>query len=232
MGIFRGPNIITNGLVMLVDAGSYRSYPGSGVTWYDLSRNGNNFTINGSPTFTSSNPSFFNLSASQTSKYFIENPFSHPNGDVTYECWVKFGSTTLTGALLSYAVSGNDNNSLLFFDSGTLNFYGPTGSVASSWTIPNTTTWYQIVRTRVATSGAEILYINGTSTYTTTLAAATNFTSGGSLVIGQEQDSVGGGFDSAQCFIGDISVVKIYNRTLTSLEVIQNYNAHKKRFGL
>jgi hypothetical protein len=232
MGFFRGPQIVKDGLILAIDAGSIRSYSGVGTTWYDLSRNGNNLTINGTPTFTTGNPSSFNLSSSQSSKYFIKNPFSHPNGDVTYECWVKFGSTTLTGALLSYATSGNDNNSLLFFNSGTLNLYGPTGSVASSWTIPNTTTWYQIVRTRVATSGAEILYINGVSTYTTTLAVATNFTSGGSLVIGQEQDSVGGGFDSAQCFIGDVGVIKIYNRTLTPLEVTQNYNTLKKRFNL
>ena len=51
MGIFRGPNIVRSGLVLALDAGSERSYPGTGNIWYDLSGNGNNHSINGSPIF-------------------------------------------------------------------------------------------------------------------------------------------------------------------------------------
>ena len=36
MGFYRGPNIVTDGLVFAVDAGSERSYPGSGTTATDL----------------------------------------------------------------------------------------------------------------------------------------------------------------------------------------------------
>jgi hypothetical protein len=36
MGIFRGPNIVTDGLVFAVDAGSERSYPGTGTTTTSL----------------------------------------------------------------------------------------------------------------------------------------------------------------------------------------------------
>ena len=36
MAFFRGPNIVTDGLVFALDAGSPRSYPGSGTTWIDL----------------------------------------------------------------------------------------------------------------------------------------------------------------------------------------------------
>lgn len=232
MGFYRGPNVVTDGLVLALDAGSYRSYSGSGTVYYDLSGNGNNLTINGTPTYTPTNPNFFTFNSSQITKYFILNPFSHPTDNITYECWVKFGSTTLTGALISYAVTGNDNNSLLFFDSGVLSLYGPTGAATTTWSIPNTTNWFQIIRTRTSSSGVETLYINGASTYTTTLASGTSFTSGGSLVVGQEQDSVGGGFSSVQCFIGDISSIKIYNKVLTSDEVYQNFNSLRKRFNI
>ena len=37
MGAFGGPDIITDGLVLALDAGSERSYPGTGTTWKDLS---------------------------------------------------------------------------------------------------------------------------------------------------------------------------------------------------
>jgi len=48
MGTFTGPNIVTNGLVLSLDAASTRSYPGSGLTWSDLSGNNNNFGIDAS----------------------------------------------------------------------------------------------------------------------------------------------------------------------------------------
>ena len=34
-----GPQIVTDGLVFCVDANNAKSYPGSGTTWYDLSKN-------------------------------------------------------------------------------------------------------------------------------------------------------------------------------------------------
>lgn len=48
MGVKTGPNIVRLGLVLSLDAGSTRSYSGSGTTWKDLSGNGFNFTIDGS----------------------------------------------------------------------------------------------------------------------------------------------------------------------------------------
>lgn len=48
MGFFRGPNLVTDGLVLALDAASTRSYPGTGTTWYDLSGNGHDFTLDGS----------------------------------------------------------------------------------------------------------------------------------------------------------------------------------------
>ena len=53
MGTFVGPNIVTDGLVFAVDAGSERSYPGTGSTWYDLSGNGLDMTMVGTVTWNS-----------------------------------------------------------------------------------------------------------------------------------------------------------------------------------
>jgi len=48
MGTYGGPDTVTDGLVLALDAANKKSYPGSGTTWYDLSGNGFNFTLDGS----------------------------------------------------------------------------------------------------------------------------------------------------------------------------------------
>ena len=45
------PKIVTDGLVLSVDAANKKSYPGSGTTWYDLSGNAINGTLTNGPTF-------------------------------------------------------------------------------------------------------------------------------------------------------------------------------------
>jgi hypothetical protein len=53
--MFTGPNIVTDGLVLYLDAANQKSYPGTGTTWNDLSGNGNNGTLVNGPTFNSDN---------------------------------------------------------------------------------------------------------------------------------------------------------------------------------
>ena len=48
MGFSRGPKIVTDGLVLYLDAANQKSYPGSGTTWYDISGKGKHFTLDGS----------------------------------------------------------------------------------------------------------------------------------------------------------------------------------------
>ena len=54
MAFFRGPNIVTDELVLALDAASPRSYPGSGTVWNDLVGS-NNGTLTNNPTFDSGN---------------------------------------------------------------------------------------------------------------------------------------------------------------------------------
>ena len=55
VNILTGEDVVTSGLVLWLDAGQTRSYPGSGTTWYDLSGNGNNGTLTNGPTYSSTN---------------------------------------------------------------------------------------------------------------------------------------------------------------------------------
>jgi len=49
------PNTVTDGLVLYLDAANTRSYPGTGTTWSDLSRGGNNGSLINGPTFNGGN---------------------------------------------------------------------------------------------------------------------------------------------------------------------------------
>jgi hypothetical protein len=52
MAISYNSKIVTNGLVLCLDAANPRSYPGTGTNWFDVSGLGNHHTIIGSPTVT------------------------------------------------------------------------------------------------------------------------------------------------------------------------------------
>jgi len=89
-----GPKIVTSGLVLALDAGNTKSYPGSGTVWTDLSGNGNTGTLTNGPTFNSSNggsivfdgvDDFVNI---PYNTYWNTNVFGTAT-NFTLECWHK-----------------------------------------------------------------------------------------------------------------------------------------------
>ena len=245
MGFFRGPNIVTDSLLSAYDFGSPWSYPsqsspgGTDPVFKDVV-GGNDMTVKGSPTFNivgymGMGYMTFSTNGGLTTEYCICNPFPFPTTEVTIEIWHRMVSQGETQGIMSYAVSGDDNESLMFWNgnsgNGPWSFYGPTGAVSTGINTTNGA-WVQLVRTDVRSSGAVKGYVNGTQEYSGTLAAGTNFTSGGALVIGQESDSVGGGFSSTQCFRGNIGIIRIYSKALSGDEVSQNFEAQRQRYGI
>ena len=214
-----GPDPITiDGLSLYLDACSKRSYTG-GATWRDISGNGNDFTIYGTPVF---HGCYFTLDGS-TSQYFQAYPFAHPTQDFTIELYERINAFNLT-PLYSYAVSGDDNEGLMYMpaDNGRIHIYGPNGSIDSGYTL-STDKWYHIVRARAYSSGEEKLYINGVLVATVTLAAGQLTETNGSFNVGQEQDEPGGGFRETQTLNGDVGLIRIYDRVISATEVNDNY---------
>ena len=88
-----GGGIVTNNLVLHLDAGDSSSYSGSGNTWTDLSSSNNNGTINGA-TYNSGNDGYFDFDGSNDSISFtLSNDFAFGTGDFTIEAWVRFDNT-------------------------------------------------------------------------------------------------------------------------------------------
>lgn len=230
MSIYYNTRTVRNGLLVQLDALNRKSYPGNGGFWYDLSGNENHFTMQGTPIFSNG---FFELPGNNITDYFIRNPFNHPTVTSTIEIWAAANTSSSGDAYWSYAVSGYDNSHLLF-DQSNLTLYVTTGNGSgypSNISVADGR-WRQIVTTSDRSSGVETLYVNGQQVYTDAIVAGSNFTSGGSMVIGQEQDSVGGGFNSAQAFAGKISAFMIYDRILSAVEVQRNFESLRGRYGI
>ena len=79
MSVKGGPNTVTSGLVLELDAGNIKSYPGSGTTWYDKSGNANNGTLTNR---SATNPSW-------TGSYFTFDP-TYVYGTYQYGSYVSF----------------------------------------------------------------------------------------------------------------------------------------------
>lgn len=223
MAVHAGPDIVTDGLILHLDAANARSYPGSGTTWTDLSDRGNNLTTSNSPPFSTSNGGYFgfNGSSQSASRAGTLAGMNYNNFSVV----VGFRSTTRKQYM---ALVGDDVNA-----SG---FSGYTTELSNGsplmWSNNNTlgTTekyddgkWHIAAFTMKTGSNNCTIFVDGVSRVTGTLP--TPSTANTSFLVASWGSS---GYNYA----GDIAFAQIYNRTLESAEVVNIYNALRGRFGL
>ena len=80
--------------------------------------------------------------------------------------------------------------------------------------------WHHVCFTWESTAGSYNIYVDGSQkTAGSGLKKGHVIRGGGALILGQEQDSVGGGFDASQSFVGMMSQVNLWNRVLTAQEI-------------
>ena len=220
--------IVTDGLVLALNAADMNSYPGSGATWNDLSGNNNSGSLVNNPTFISNNGGgfYFNNAVSNTgincgdpsSLSFSQNSFS-------LALWVNYAAS---GFFINKV--GSSAGGFNFWYTGTsLRFQIFSGSVAPSpinlvaGTLTNNT-YYQVSATY--NGSVANTYINGSLVGTQTNPVTVS-TIGGNFTVGYRNDAFNTNYSS-----GSIYNVQVYNRALSASEVLQNYNAQKSRFGL
>lgn len=229
MGVNYNSKIVTDGLILCIDAANPKSYPGSGTTWLDISGNNYNLTIYGSPTYNASG--YFTFANDQITQYMMRTPFENPTTAVTYSCWFRSNFAQPTQTPFTYSVGGN--NEMLFFisNSTTLSPF-PINVPVNVTTTDMTNLWVNFTWTRLSSTGVNVFYRNGVQIGTYTGNAGTDIITGGFLIIGQESDSAGGGFDPNQNLDGDFARLDIYNRVLSAAEIQQNFDAIRGRFGI
>ena len=239
------PKIITDGLVLCLDAGDSKSYSGSGTTWTDRSGNGNHFTLYNTPTFNSSGYFIFDgannyakISSLDLSSYdaVTVDILFRPTVS-SYNCPVNVlyeHSNNFNGTPLGFVASFNDT-SVSQDAASFVSLKGNVGYNIQAWSKSyfDSNVWLSHIATydKSITTGKEVdLYLNANNALTGNINSSYN--SNNTNNFGDLPFVIGArGADTYNASM-EIASVKIYNRTLTAAEVLQNYNATKGRFGL
>jgi hypothetical protein len=222
MGFYRGPNLVTNGLVLSLDAGNTKSYPGSGTTWFDKSGYGNNGTLTNGPTFNSGSIVFDGVDD------YIQI-LTSPNLTNPLTLCAFVNTSFITGSnQVIYGPVANGSDNWLSISNNRAQIYATQASDVNNFTIVGTTviqanTWYHI--TGIVNNNVISLYVNGVFE---AASSAQAFTVGGWNSTARIGQRATGQFP----FNGRIAYVHGYNRTLSAQEILQNYNATKSRFNL
>ena len=200
------------------------------ATWSDFSGNVNNLTqgtatrrpiyktneINGKPI----------IRFDGSNDHLIRNPFAGFATTQITAIVVNKNNGEVNDGILSYASTASDNNFLLY-NSASVNIYR-NGNINTS-TVMNDNNFHIGCASWRSASGTSRYYKDGVQTYSGTIASGASITSGGSFVIAEEQDAVGGGFDAGQAHAGDFAEVILFNFFLNDAQIIivQNYLAAK-----
>lgn len=234
MGVAYNPRIVTNGLVLCLDAGNRRSYPGSGTTWYDLSGNGNNGSFVGSPAFRNQDNGIISFDAIED--YITVEPNSSLvfTSAITVSVWFKADVLENLRTLVMWEDDKNSNGieSIRLALNGASGIQlhaviGVTGYFSGTSGSILTDKFYNA--TGVFDSSKIKIYLNGEfrnqNDAVGTLRQPDDVNA--RWIIGRGEVTVD---DTARMFDGNISVVHIYNRVLTDDEINQNYHALKGRY--
>jgi hypothetical protein len=224
MSAHANPNIVDDGLVLCLDAGDSKSYPGSGTTWTDRSNTGNNGALINSPTFSSDN--IGHLAFDGTDEYIsIVESSTLDLQNYTYAFWIKRRQAQSSGWMQILQRSTSNRNPGIWFyinevsrlhfsirvSSGSAPSVNPGGFSLNEWH-----------------------YFTATVEYDGTNTTMNGYTDGalndGPVALGGVSPSLGTG----PSYVGkkefDLAALKVYNRALTDKEIAQNYNATKDRF--
>ena len=111
-----GGGIVTNNLVLHLDAGNSSSYSGSGTTWTDLSGQGNNGTINGS-TYNSEIGGYFDFDGSNdyVSLGTSINSYISVHKDCSFNIWMQFDIDSRDNVIITHPTIGSGNDRFLIW---------------------------------------------------------------------------------------------------------------------
>jgi hypothetical protein len=244
--------IVTNGLVLNLDAAKQDSYPRTGTTWRDISGNQNNGTLVNGPTFDSSNggsivydgvDDYISLPNSVNDSFFNS---LYPNG-ITIMTWIFLPS--------DFSIPNNDGRSILYRGSGgaqgnwwhfslnqpsnnsanctKMRWWIGAGNSYSPWihyaetslqqnTLYHCTLTWKIIN---STQANVKMYLNGVVDYTITATKSQGISLSNATILGNYPE------DNWNPYFKQYNLM-VYSKELSAEEVLQNYNATKGRFGL
>jgi hypothetical protein len=237
MGIKRGPSIVTNGLVFAIDAANPSSYVSGSTLWKDQTVNQNNGTLTNGPTFDSADEGSIDFDGVNDYVDFGNPTELQFTTSFSISLWFKSSDTSdyilickdkTNGHLTnerSWGLWGNryGGTNVIIFNIRS----GSTGFSVAGTTDYNDGNWHHVVATFEASTNLK-LYVDGS-------LEAENPQWNLPATINNVTTNVGIGTSIGSnlwYMNGKISNIQLYTGALSTVEVLQNYNALKGRFGL
>ena len=233
MGLAHSPRIVTDNLVLCVDAANTKSYGGSGTTWTDLSGKGNNVTLSGSGISYDSTDGggsivFDGTNGQGTSSINVTNM----NSGGSLEIWCKITDTSGYRHIGGWRASASAFYMLLLNNDGRMEARAKWSSAAyrdivssdygtSFWA----NNWNHIVFTNSGSDSKTRFYLNGSLVSTSSDTIAT-FPSNTLFELMKTANL------STGTAAGRLSQVRVYSDTLSDSEIAHNYDVTKGRFGI
>ncbi len=233
MGLGHSPNINTSSLVLAIDAGNVKSYPGTGTTWSDLSSNRRSLTLTNGPSFSYSFDGMITFDGTNDIATFTSVGVTN---NLTIIAWIRTTSTdaSATSAVPALPVVGDILNSIWYSfgvhggkvryynakKNGAWSFYDSTASV-------NDGNWHQIAVTHSKSGEIVSIYVDGNfdSSFSNDSAGSTNY-----WASYMNANRVGTSYGSSDFFQGDISMVLIYDALLSAADIKNHFSATRARF--
>ncbi len=221
MAVIGGPDtVVQEELILLLDAGNKKSYPGSGTTWFDISGNENDVTMTNA-TWNSDGYWLFD----GTSDYGIISSLSGFTNTTNVTVFCIFVSSMGQGALLGFGTQATNTNDIYTWP--TNNKHGLNTWNGDSWGVQNVVTanstaviaaTYQFKFGGSNKTGFN-MFINGQEqTETQTTGATLDRTRSTQFGIG-----CNGWHTSDQTWAGRIYYLAVYNDSVTTAKALQNY---------
>ncbi|XP_014062513.2 sushi, von Willebrand factor type A, EGF and pentraxin domain-containing protein 1 isoform X2 [Salmo salar] len=139
--------------------------------------------------------------------------------EITCTFWMRSSDTTNYGTPISYAVEGSDNAFLLIDYNGWVLYVNGKERITDCPAV-NTGQWHHIGVSWRSWDGDWRVYINGNpSDGGKGLSVGTTIPGGGALVLGQDQDQRGEGFNPVESFVGSLSQLHIWDRVLDPQQI-------------
>jgi hypothetical protein len=226
MGVTYNNRIVTDGLVLCLDAASKRSYPGTGTTWSDLA-GANDGTLTNGPTFDAGNGGSIVFDGTDDKATFTFDVTSIK----TYEIWTN--AVAASNALGGHAYLLHNNGS----DDTTGNSYVTIGiqptqkyyaALRGEWSSMNTgvtASNSNIVQIVLSWNGTyQKVYINSEFKTQSHMTVNTRTPHATTSIAGYRDSD----FRNMQ---GGVYSIKAYNRALTADEIRRNYLSTKERYA-
>ena len=222
MGTKYNPSAVRNGLLICVDPANISSYSGAGITARGLVSGIGATLVNGIG-FSSSNSGAFILDGSND---YIDSDVTSFDltGDLSAEVWFNLSALASDWVRVIGKGDGSNRTFGFWYNAPSSAFlyqrYGASGNVGFLYGPSiQINTWYHVI---VTSSGStHKIYFNGVDVMTQT-GAGPFYSTASTLKVG---------YGEAHTYHnGRIGLYRIYNRALTAQEVLQNYNATKKRY--